>query len=104
MTQYASPSRPAAHHLRFGVVGTYAPTRCGVARFSAGLSEGLRAQLSFLAQALATEARTSIAERPALAERRAFQHATVLSALAEVEKNVQPALALEAMMVQLRSL
>jgi DNA polymerase-3 subunit delta' len=66
--------------------------------------EGLRAQLSFLAQALASEARASIAEQPALAERRAFQHATVLSALAEVEKNVQPALALEAMMVQLRSL
>ena len=43
MTQYASPSRSAAHHLRFGVVGTYAPTRCRVARFSAGLSEGLRA-------------------------------------------------------------
>jgi DNA polymerase III subunit delta' len=66
--------------------------------------EGLRAQLSFLAQALASEARLNIADQPALAERRAFQHATVLSALAEVEKNVQPALALEAMMVQLRSL
>lgn len=65
---------------------------------------GLREQLSFLAQALATEARTLIAAQPALAERRAFQHATVLSALAEVEKNVQPALALEAMMVELRSL
>ena len=66
--------------------------------------EGLRAQLSFLAQALATEARTQITAEPALARRRAFQHAEVLSALAEVEKNVQPALALEAMMVHLRAL
>lgn len=66
--------------------------------------EGLRSQLSFLAQALASEARSSIADHPALAERRAVQHAMVLSALTEVEKNVQPVLALEAMMVQLRSL
>ncbi|ULP37641.1 glycosyltransferase [Mycolicibacterium rufum] len=34
---------PVSRPVRFGVLGTYAPTLCSVARFSAGLSDGLRA-------------------------------------------------------------
>jgi DNA polymerase III subunit delta' len=66
--------------------------------------DGLRSQLAFLAQALAVEARTVVGRDAAAAERRARQYGVVLDALAEVEKNVQPALALEAMVVRLRRL
>lgn len=38
----ASSVLPASRPVRFGVLGTYAPTLCSVARFSAGLSDGLR--------------------------------------------------------------
>jgi hypothetical protein len=41
---------------------------------------------------------------PTTAERRAREHAVVLGAMDAIEKNVQPALALEAMIVNLRSL
>jgi hypothetical protein len=53
---------------------------------------------------LATHGRLSVAKDPATAERRAREHAVVLAAMVAVEKNVQPALALEAMIVTLRSL
>jgi DNA polymerase-3 subunit delta' len=66
--------------------------------------DGVRDQLSFLAQALATEGRLSVAKDPDTAERRAREHAVVLAAMDAVEKNVQPGLALEAMIVRLRSL
>lgn len=36
-------SAPTDRPVRFGVLGTYAPTLCSVARFSHGLSDGLRA-------------------------------------------------------------
>ena len=39
----ASRVLPMSRPVRFGVLGTYAPTLCGVARFSAGLSDALRA-------------------------------------------------------------
>lgn len=39
----ASSVLPVSRPVRFGVLGTYAPTLCSVARFSAGLSDGLRA-------------------------------------------------------------
>lgn len=63
----------------------------------------LRLKLSFLAQALATEGRALVTEDPAGAERRAREHAVVLAAMDAVEKNVQPGLALEAMLVELRA-
>jgi DNA polymerase III subunit delta' len=66
--------------------------------------DGLRSQLAFFAQALAVEARTVVGRDAAAADRRARQYGVVLDALAEVEKNVQPALALEAMVVRLRRL
>jgi DNA polymerase-3 subunit delta' len=66
--------------------------------------DDVREQLSFLAQALATDGRLLVAKDPATAERRAREHGVVLAAMDAVEKNVQPALALEAMIVELRSL
>jgi DNA polymerase-3 subunit delta' len=63
----------------------------------------LRADLSFLAQALAAEARRVVADDPCLAERRAHEHAAVLAAIADVEKNVQPALAVESMVIRLNA-
>lgn len=66
--------------------------------------DGLRAQLAFFAQALATDARQGIAGDPDGAERRARQYGVVLDTLGEVERNVQPGLALEAMVVRLRNL
>jgi DNA polymerase III subunit delta' len=59
--------------------------------------------LGHLGQALAARARDQAGPEPALAERLARQHAVVLTTLQELEKNVQPALAFEAMMVHLRS-
>ncbi|HVR18783.1 MAG TPA: DNA polymerase III subunit [Polyangiaceae bacterium] len=66
--------------------------------------DGVRDQLAFLAQALATDGRLLVEKDPALAERRAREHALVLEAMDAVEKNVQPGLALEAMVVRLRQL
>lgn len=65
--------------------------------------DGLKAQLAFFAQAVASDARRAVASEPARALERAHQHRTVLEAIADVERNVQPALALEAMFVRLRS-
>jgi len=66
--------------------------------------DAVREQLSFLAQALATEGRVVVAKDPQMAERRAREHGVVLEAMDAVEKNVQPGLALEAMIVGLRNL
>jgi DNA polymerase-3 subunit delta' len=66
--------------------------------------DDVREQLSFLAQALATDGRLLVGMEPETAERRAREHAVVLQAMDAVEKNVQPGLALEAMIIKLRSL
>jgi DNA polymerase-3 subunit delta' len=68
-----------------------------------GSRDGLKADLAFFAQALAGDARTLLPTRPRDALRRAAQHGDVLAAIRDVERNVQPALALEAMFVRLRS-
>jgi DNA polymerase-3 subunit delta' len=68
-----------------------------------GDRDGLRAALAFFAQAIAREARELVTTSPDDALRRAFQHRTVLEAMRDVERNVQPALALEAMFVRLRN-
>jgi len=62
----------------------------------------VRDQLGYLAHTLAAQSRAAIDEDPALAERAARRHRTVLSTMQRLERNVQPALALEAMMVRLR--
>jgi DNA polymerase III subunit delta' len=64
--------------------------------------DGLKAQLAFFAQAVAGQARAAVAADAAVSLARAFQHRTVLEAIDAVERNVQPALALEAMFVRLR--
>jgi DNA polymerase-3 subunit delta' len=66
----------------------------------AGLSE----QLGFLALAWATEARSVIGTAPQEAERLSCRHQIVLGALRDLEKNAQPALALENMILRLRRL
>jgi DNA polymerase-3 subunit delta' len=66
--------------------------------------DSLREQLSFLAQSLATDGRLLVESDPETSEQRAREHAIVLAAMEAVEKNVQPGLALEAMLVRLRSL
>jgi len=66
--------------------------------------DDVREQLSFLAQALATEGRLLVSGDPATSARRALEHAVVLAAMNAVEKNVQPGLAIEAMIVRLRNL
>jgi len=68
-----------------------------------GDRDGLRAALAFFAQAIAGEARTLVTTSPDDALKRALQHRTVLEAMRDVERNVQPALALEAMFVRLRN-
>jgi DNA polymerase-3 subunit delta' len=65
--------------------------------------DGLKAQLAFFAQAIAGQARAAVASEPRLALARAFQHRTVLEAIDALERNVQPALALESMFVRLRN-
>ncbi|MCC6902426.1 MAG: DNA polymerase III subunit [Polyangiaceae bacterium] len=64
--------------------------------------DAIRDQLGFFAQALADDARSAIESDPASAEQSAHRHAVVLATLAEIERNVQPALALEAMVARLR--
>jgi hypothetical protein len=64
--------------------------------------DGLRDQLGHFAQTLAARARQNLAAEPQIAEREARRHAVVLAAIGDVEKNVQPALALEAMITRLR--
>ncbi|MBX3127532.1 MAG: DNA polymerase III subunit [Polyangiaceae bacterium] len=63
----------------------------------------LSAQLGELALHLAERARQSIARDPDAAERIARQHELVLSAMSRVERNVQAALVLESMLLEMRS-
>lgn len=62
----------------------------------------LRGLLSYYAQALALSGREQVATNVAEAERCAARHRIVLSAMQDVERNVSPALALEAMIYRLR--
>jgi DNA polymerase III subunit delta' len=64
--------------------------------------DGLREQLGFFAQALASHARSAVSAQPHEAELAARRYAVVLAAITEVERNVQPALALEAMITRIR--
>jgi DNA polymerase-3 subunit delta' len=59
-------------------------------------------QLLFFAQTLAREARELAATAPEKAERTARRYSIVLGTIAEVERNVAPTLALEAMVTRLR--
>jgi DNA polymerase-3 subunit delta' len=67
-----------------------------------GEREVVRRRLSFFAQYISTRARERVGAAPAEAERCAERHAQVLEALNDLERNVQPALALEAMLLKMR--
>ncbi|MES1175497.1 MAG: DNA polymerase III subunit [Myxococcales bacterium] len=66
--------------------------------------DSLRSLLGYFAQSLAISGREQVAERADEAERAAVRHRVVLSAMQEVERNVSPALALEAMISRLRQI
>lgn len=69
-----------------------------------GDRETLKAELGFFAQRLAVAARAAVATAPEQALASARRHQAVLSAIQDVERNVQPALALEAMIHKIRGL
>jgi hypothetical protein len=62
----------------------------------------LRDQLGWFAQHLAADARKHIVEDSREAERYARLYPVVLSTMAELERNANPTLALEAMVTRLR--
>ena len=66
--------------------------------------DSLRGLLAHFAQSLALAGRAQVKEQLAEAERSAARHRVVLSAMQDVERNVSPALALEAMIYRLRQL
>jgi DNA polymerase-3 subunit delta' len=77
------------------------------AAISLGQSRGdgrdaLREQLGFLAAALADEGRDAVERDPDAALTAAARHAVVLGTMGEIDRNVQPTLALEAMVARLR--
>jgi DNA polymerase-3 subunit delta' len=69
-----------------------------------GDRETLKAELGFFAQRLAVAVRGFVATDPDQALTSARRHQAVLSAIQDVERNVQPALALEAMIQRIRLL
>jgi len=73
-----------------------------LAQSRANSRDALREQLSFLAQSLAGESKLRLADDPAAAERAARRYSVVMGTIAEVERNVAPTLALEAMVARLR--
>jgi DNA polymerase-3 subunit delta' len=77
-------------------------TAIDLARDRKDTRDVLRESLAFFAQALAVEARERISDAPQDSERAAQRYAVVLATIGEVERNVQPTLALEAMVTRLR--
>lgn len=83
-----------------------APDLAGAIEIARDRPEGrdaLKDDLNFLAQALARAARERVQSDPRVAERAARHHAIVQRTLFEVDRNVSPALALEAMVTRLRA-
>ncbi|HWA74394.1 MAG TPA: DNA polymerase III subunit [Polyangiaceae bacterium] len=69
-----------------------------------GDRDTLKGQLGFFAQALAAKAKQAVRAEPEQAERAARRHAAVLETISDIERNVQSALALEAMIQRLRQI
>jgi DNA polymerase-3 subunit delta' len=67
-----------------------------------GDRDQLKAELGFFAQRLAVRAKEQLRDQPQGALVAARRHETVLAALADIERNVQPALVLEAMLHRMR--
>ncbi len=59
-------------------------------------------QLSFFAQHLATRARQLLADEPQQSDRHARQYPVVLETMSDLERNANPALAVEALVTRLR--
>lgn len=74
----------------------------GIADARATGRDMLRDQLGFLAHAFATRGRRDVTLNPPAAERAARCYEVVLDTIGQIERNVQPALALEAMVSRLR--
>jgi len=66
--------------------------------------DSLRSLLAYFAQSLAFAGREQVDTQIERAERAAEQHRVVLSAMHDVDRNVSPALALEAMIYRLRQI
>ncbi|HKO52640.1 MAG TPA: DNA polymerase III subunit [Polyangiaceae bacterium] len=66
--------------------------------------DSLRSLLAYFAQSLAFAGREQASTQIERAERSAEQHRVVLSAMQDVDRNVSPALALEAMIYRLRQI
>lgn len=77
-------------------------TGLALAQSKADGRDALKDQLAFFAQSLANEGRELIESSPDAAELAARRHAVVLGTLTEIERNVSPTLALEAMVARLR--
>jgi hypothetical protein len=67
-----------------------------------GERDVVKRRLAFFAQHVSEKARERAASAPHEAERWALRHAQVLDTLQDLERNVQPALALEAMLLKMR--
>jgi len=66
--------------------------------------DSLRSLLAYFAQTLALRGRAQVGEAPYEAERAAESYNVVLGAMRDVERNMSPALALEAMVCRLREI
>lgn len=67
-----------------------------------GERDVVKRRLSFFAQYVSQRARERMPASPAEAERWALRHSLVLDTLQDLERNVQPGLALEAMLLKMR--
>jgi len=69
-----------------------------------GDRDTIKQRLAFFAHALAARARAGVRDGAPGAERWAECHAQALAAITDLERNVQPALVLESMLIRMRSL
>src|SRR5690606_15852148 len=69
-----------------------------------GDRDTIKQRLAFFAHALAARARDGVRDGAPGAKRWAERHAQAVAAIADLEHNVQPALALESMLIRMRSL
>jgi DNA polymerase-3 subunit delta' len=67
-----------------------------------GDRDTVKAELGFFAQRLSVQAKQVVRENPQRAELLARRHAEVLSSMIDIERNMQPALALETLLHRLR--
>ena len=100
-------ARARAEFVQAAMTAVDAPDLDAAIAFSGGRPEdrdALRRSLLHLCQHLALEARDHVGSDPARSERSARRHGAVLSALDALERNAQPALALERLVVELRAI